>query len=144
MKICDLNLHSLKVTDDDILQAMKQIPGYLDITPADFMEVYQVAYKHVLERLTSSIKAEHIMTREVVTVDEGATLLSVAQLMASHNISGLPVLNTEGKVSGIISEKDFITRMNASKLPSFMHVIMEYGYKVFTAMSSYGIIKSSN
>jgi hypothetical protein len=32
------------ITDEDVLEAMKKIPGYLDITPSDFLEVYQIAF----------------------------------------------------------------------------------------------------
>ena len=28
------------ITDEDVLEAMREIPGYLDITPSDFIEVY--------------------------------------------------------------------------------------------------------
>ncbi|PIU31571.1 MAG: CBS domain-containing protein, partial [Syntrophobacteraceae bacterium CG07_land_8_20_14_0_80_61_8] len=43
------------VTDEDIYQAMKEIPGYLDITVGDFREVYQVAFRNALERLREVI-----------------------------------------------------------------------------------------
>ncbi len=119
------NQCSPEVTNEDILQAMKKIPGYLDITPADFMEIYQVAYAHAVERLRSSIKAEHIMTKIVITIKENASLADTAKIMASHNFSGIPVLNDENQVSGIISENDFLKQMNPSGQPSFMHVVLQ-------------------
>jgi CBS-domain-containing membrane protein len=124
MIISELNECSLGVTDKDIIEAMKKIPGYLDITPNDFMEVYQMAYRHAFKRLTSSIKAEDVMTKEVIVIDENASLIDTAKLLASHNISGIPVLNAEKKVSGIISEKDFLKREPKSEQLSFMHVII--------------------
>ncbi len=125
MIISDLNECSLGVTDEDIVEAMKKIPGYLDITPNDFMEIYQVAYRHAFERLTSSIKAEDVMTKKVISIDENASLIDTAKLLASYNISGIPVLNTKNKVSGIISEKDFLKRGHKSEQQSFMHVIID-------------------
>ncbi len=38
------------------------IPGYLDISPGDFREVFQVAYVHALKRVRDSIRAADIMT----------------------------------------------------------------------------------
>ena len=125
MKISELNRHSIGVTNEDIIQAMKKISGYLDITPSDFMEVYQVAYTHAFERLTSSIKAQDIMTKKVIAIDEDTSPIDTVKLMARHNISGLPVLNKKNKVSGIISEKDFLKQMNTLKQPSFMNVILQ-------------------
>ncbi|WP_321416697.1 hypothetical protein [uncultured Desulfobacter sp.] len=54
------------ITDQDVLEAMKEIPGYLDITPSDFIEVYRIAFEHAVNRITTAILAEHVMTRKVV------------------------------------------------------------------------------
>lgn len=45
----------MDISDDDILKAMKDISGYLDITPGDFKEIYLFAYRHAVERLTHSV-----------------------------------------------------------------------------------------
>ncbi len=124
MKISKLELPHLKVSDQDIIQAMKKIPGYLDITPSDFLELYNEALGYALERLKSAIKAEHVMETSVVTIDENLSLTDAAKLMADHNVSGLPVMDRLGKVSGIISEKDFLKHMNTQEQPSFMHTIL--------------------
>ena len=58
----------IDLKDEDIFEAMKAIPGYLDITPGDFKEVYRLAYPHALERLSRAVTAREIMTREVVAV----------------------------------------------------------------------------
>ena len=46
------------ISDDDIFKAMKEIPGYLDITPGDFKDLYRFAYKQAIERLTRSVKVD--------------------------------------------------------------------------------------
>ncbi len=124
MKISQLKGPSLEVSDEDIIEAMKKIPGYLDITPNDFRELYQAAFSHALERLQSAIKAENIMTTPVITIDGSRSLTEAASLMAIHNVSGIPVSDHQGKVSGIISEKDFLKHMAPQHQSSFMHVIL--------------------
>ncbi|WDP89299.1 MAG: CBS domain-containing protein [Desulfobacter sp.] len=113
------------ITDEDVLEAMREIPGYLDITPSDFIEVYRIAFDHAISRVKTAIRAEHIMTRNVVSVLEDAPLLEAAMQMRDHDISGVPVLNEEGAVTGVISEKDFLSRMNENKEPSFMQVLIQ-------------------
>jgi hypothetical protein len=39
---------SITISEDDIYAAMKEIPGYLDITPGDFKELYVHAYQHAI------------------------------------------------------------------------------------------------
>jgi CBS domain-containing protein len=110
--------------EQDILEAMKRIPGYLDITPGDFKEVYQLAYHHALERLRREVTAGEIMTREVVTVQIDTPLADVAQAMGHRGISGVPVLDAAGQVVGMISEKDFLRQMGAESA-NFMSLVAQ-------------------
>ncbi|MCF8044739.1 MAG: CBS domain-containing protein [Desulfarculaceae bacterium] len=119
----DEYIHSL--TNDDIIHAMKEIPGYLDITPSDFMLVYRAAFEHALNRLKTAIRAEHVMTGKVVSVFKNAKLSEIAEKLADHDISGLPVVEEDFTVVGVISEKDFLKRMNKDNEVSFMRVILQ-------------------
>ncbi|WP_457553509.1 CBS domain-containing protein [Desulfobacula sp.] len=103
MKFSSLNECTLAISDEDIITAMKQIPGYLDITPSDFMEIYLVAFNQAMSRLKNAIKTDQVMTRNVITVGEDASLADVIKKMADNEISGLPVLKNDQTVSGIIS-----------------------------------------
>jgi CBS domain-containing membrane protein len=107
----------------DILEAMKKIPGYLDITPRDFKEIYLLAYHHAVDRLAREVTAAEIMTREVVTVFEETSLAEVAAAMGDRGISGVPVIDHNGRVTGIISEKDFLRRMGVSGEQNFMSLV---------------------
>jgi CBS domain-containing membrane protein len=99
------------MTDADILEAMKSVSGYLDITPADFKELYRIAYRHAADRFARSVLARDIMTRDVVSVKPEDTLETVVGAMCANRISGVPVLDPSGKVLGILSEKDIVSRL---------------------------------
>ena len=111
------------LSDEDIYEAMKEIPGYLDITPGDFKELYQIACRCALKRIAQSVTAGDIMTRDVVTVKRETPLLDVAKLMADKGVAGVPVIEEDGRVSGIITERDFLVRMGALGTKSFMGVV---------------------
>ena len=113
------------ITDEDVLEAMKKIPGYLDITPSDFLEVYQIAFDHAVARIKTAILAEQVMTQKVVSVKEDAPLIEAVIKMADHEISGIVVLNDDNIITGVISEKDFLSRMNKKKSPSFVQVLLQ-------------------
>jgi CBS domain-containing protein len=49
-----------------------------------------------------------VMTTEVQAVRADASLEEIAQLMATHHISGVPVVEDDGRVIGIVSEADLI------------------------------------
>ncbi len=41
----------IELSDEDILDAMQHIPGYLDISTEDFRIIYHLAWQHAKERL---------------------------------------------------------------------------------------------
>lgn len=110
------------ISEHDVIEAMKLIQGYIDITPGDFKEVYQSAYTLAIKRLLDSLTAEKIMTRPVIFVDQEMALVGAADLLAEKQISGCPVVGHEGKVVGVVSEKDFLREMGFGTTPSFMQL----------------------
>jgi CBS domain-containing protein len=56
------------------------------------------------------MRVKDVMTENVATVGQGATLKQVAQLMVERGISGVPVVNSEGRVLGVVSEADIIVK----------------------------------
>ena len=114
---------SINLTEADILEAMKKIPGYLDITPRDFKEIYTLAYQQAVARLSQEVFAAEIMTRDVVVVKEETPLAEVAAAMGARGITGVPVVAENGRVTGVISEKDFLARMSVTGNQNFMTLV---------------------
>lgn len=54
------------------------------------------------------IVAKDIMTKDVKTVNEDTPISDVIEILVANNISGVPVLNDDGKIVGIITEADLI------------------------------------
>ena len=61
---------------------------------------------HELYYLLSEIKLKDIMTRKVVTIRAGETIERAAALMLEHNIGGMPVVDEQGKVVGVVTDSD--------------------------------------
>ncbi len=59
------------------------------------------------------MKVGEIMTRDVISVAEDASVREVARLLDRHRISGLPVCDGEGHMVGLISEFDLIAKPEA-------------------------------
>lgn len=57
----------------------------------------------------------HAMTQSVISVRPGTPLKEVAQLLIDHKISGLPVVDDDGAVLGIVSEADFLVKEQGAK-----------------------------
>ncbi|MFZ7127397.1 MAG: CBS domain-containing protein [Desulfobacterales bacterium] len=111
------------ISEADVLKAMKAMEGYIDITPADFREVYRVAYALAKDRMMNALKARDVMATPVHVVGAQMDLIETATLLAEKGISGAPVVEESGKIVGVVSEKDFLKKMGAGPGGSFMKVI---------------------
>ncbi|MBV8122358.1 MAG: CBS domain-containing protein, partial [Alphaproteobacteria bacterium] len=56
------------------------------------------------------MKASDIMSAFVATVPAAATIIEAARIMLDHGVSGLPVVNDEGRLVGMITEGDLFRR----------------------------------
>ncbi len=54
------------------------------------------------------LKVRDIMQTEVVTVGPGTTVRELADILAKHKISGVPVVDEQRRVLGMVSEADII------------------------------------
>jgi CBS domain-containing protein len=59
---------------------------------------------------------EDLMTRSPVVVSEEDAIAGVAELLAGYEITGLPVVDAEDRLVGVISQTDLV-RLRGSTLP---------------------------
>ncbi|MHC1711780.1 MAG: CBS domain-containing protein [Solidesulfovibrio sp.] len=107
----------LDVEVADILDAMRQEGGYLDVAPSDVQALYRLAYAHAAARLLRDAPVREIMTPRVVAATPDQTALEAARIMADAGVSGLPVVSGE-TVVGVLSIKDLLRLMD---LPDKAH-----------------------
>lgn len=113
----------VEIKDEDVLKAMRSMHGYLDITTKDFKAIYRAAYAHAVDRVLNALRASDVMTKPVHAIDVGTSLIDTAQLLADQGISGAPVVDRQGIIVGVISEKDFLRMMGAGRRNSFMEIV---------------------
>ncbi|MCA9919521.1 MAG: CBS domain-containing protein [Anaerolineales bacterium] len=72
-------------------------------SPATSLSIWELNY------LLSSLIVEKIMTPGPMTIDPDATIGDAARSMLEHRVSGIPVVDKEGKLAGIITESDIFS-----------------------------------
>ena len=66
------------------------------------------ADQYELHFLLNKLTVGKLMTRKVRTVTPDALVVDAADLMTEHKIAGLPVVDAEGAVIGIVTESDLL------------------------------------
>ncbi|ABB37566.1 CBS domain containing membrane protein [Oleidesulfovibrio alaskensis G20] len=80
------------ISDRDIKEASPSKATTLDV--------------HELYYLLSEIKVNDIMTRDVVAAKPDDTVENAALVMLERDFSGMPVVDDDGRLTGIITDKD--------------------------------------
>jgi CBS domain-containing protein len=56
------------------------------------------------------MRAHQIMTRQVITASVDTPIVEAARTLLKHHISGMPVVDSSGKLVGVVSQGDFMRR----------------------------------
>lgn len=56
------------------------------------------------------MKAKDVMTSPVISVEPDASVLEAIRIMLQRRVSGLPVINKEGRVVGMLTKGDLLRR----------------------------------
>ncbi|MEJ2137135.1 MAG: CBS domain-containing protein [Desulfofustis sp.] len=67
--------------------------------------------------------ARDIMTQEVITVQPDTPIRELAQIFLARSISGVPVVDLDGKVLGIATESDLIFHSKRLKVPTVLTIL---------------------
>ena len=81
------------------------LPAHMSFLGKDLATTPQV-------RVARAMHVRDVMSKDVVTVHAGTSLPAAAELMVAKKVSGLPVLDVEDRVVGILTGADFMSAMN--------------------------------
>lgn len=115
----------LEISDEDILESMTEIPGYLDVSTEDFRLLYHLAHRHALARVFKNIRAGRLMRTELKPLHPEMMLDEAAEMMSGQEVKGLPVVNLNQIVVGILTETDLLRWLQADSVMTLMLKISE-------------------
>jgi CBS-domain-containing membrane protein len=68
------------------------------------------------------LKAMDIMTKDVITVQEDMTVEALGRVFIEKRISGAPVLNSQKKIVGIVTENDLVRKNSRLHIPTVVRI----------------------
>ena len=72
------------------------------------------------------LKAKDIMTKSIMSVSPSTTIEELARLLIEHSISGVPVVDDEGRIQGIITQNDLISKNSRLHIPTIVRLFDAY------------------
>jgi CBS domain-containing protein len=72
------------------------------------------------------LTAKDIMTEEVITVTPDTEIAQAAELLLTNRINGVPVVDEEGELVGILCQSDLIAQQKSIPIPSLFTLLDGY------------------
>ncbi len=119
----DTTKKECEISDEDLRAALKEMRTYVDVTGEDLKKIYSIALRHAEDRLASKIAAGDVMTQKVITAKRDSDIHEVSALLSENRISGLPVVDEENHVIGIVSEADILSMAGMEKGHTFKDIL---------------------
>ena len=130
------------LTDRDLKEA--------SASDATTLEIHELLY------LLSKIKVKDIMTKKPITVSPDYTIEETAQILLEKKISGVPVVDQDGKIAGTITQSDIFKALisltglakrgiqfafqledRPGSIKEVADIIRKYGGRMASILSSY-------
>ncbi len=104
-------IRRLPVVEDDRLVGIVTIGDVREASPSDAttLSIWELNY------LWAQLTVERVMTRKVLTITPDMCILDAAQIMLDSKVSGLPVVGSNGKLEGILTESDIFRMLVKSR-----------------------------
>lgn len=63
------------------------------------------------------MQVKDLMSSSVITVSPDESVSQASRLLARYNIGSLPVCSSDGKIKGIVTDRDIVLRCVAAEIP---------------------------
>ncbi len=69
------------------------------------------------------LTAKELMTPEVITVSGETPVRELAKILSDNKISGVPVVDEQGQVTGVVTESDLIDQNKKVHIPTVVAIL---------------------
>ena len=110
---------SAERTRERVIEAAEAgVTDYL-VKPVERSALREKLARHCKRKVNTSLyRCRNVMNKNVITIHEDTTVNEAIVLLLKHNISGLPVVDAQNRVLGIVTEYNFIQTVTRPDLKS--------------------------
>ncbi|KPQ43485.1 MAG: inosine-5'-monophosphate dehydrogenase [Candidatus Methanoperedens nitroreducens] len=116
-------MQDIELESEDLHAALEELHQYVDITEEDLQKIYTIALIHAKKRLTLKVSVKDMMTTNVIYISKDADIHEAARIRSENRISGMPVVDEEKHVIGIVTEADILYSTGMKKSHDFRDIL---------------------
>ncbi|MCX7920994.1 MAG: CBS domain-containing protein [Clostridia bacterium] len=69
------------------------------------------------------MKASEIMSTNVITIKKDTTIEEIAHILTDNNISGVPVIDEDNRIIGMVTQKDLLYKDVEPRFPAVFEIL---------------------
>lgn len=116
----------LGFTSDDLDAVLKSYNEVLDISRDDLETIFLQTEMRAYHRRFGALSCADIMSKDGVTLVSDSKLEEAWQLMRRHRLHALPVLDSERRVIGMITQADFFEHIHFDQRSAMSEVLLRF------------------
>lgn len=122
---CEID--EIELSDGDIIDAMRHIPGYLDVSTEDFRQIYHLAHASAVEHLLGGTSTANLIRGGMRPLTGELLMDQAARRIVQSGYKALPVVDADQRVIGMLTEADFLRRLKAGSFLELMLRLLDDG-----------------
>ena len=79
--------------------------------------------RHIKSSIGLEMRVQDVMTKGVISISKYEPIMQVADILTEKNISGLPVVDKDRRVLGIITQADILSMIGVSREHTFKDLL---------------------
>ncbi|MCF6251567.1 MAG: HPP family protein [Methylococcaceae bacterium] len=111
--------HQVGFSEQDLNLALKDSDIFIDMTHAELSHILTQVERNAFKRIKGNILCADIMIKDVIVVEYGTEVEQAWQIMRTHKLKAIPVLDRARRVIGIITWNDFFKFVDLNAYESF-------------------------
>jgi CBS domain-containing membrane protein len=98
----------LGFTSEDLRAVLREHGELIDVSEDDLESLFLRVERQTHRRRFGEMRCEHVMSRDVVTVEFATPLDEAWTLMHRHDVPTMPVIDRARRVIGVLGREDFV------------------------------------
>ena len=111
--------HQIGFSDQDISLSIEDSDVFVDMTHSELSVLMNQVQKNSFKRIKGQLLCSDIMINNVITVEYGTEVEHAWELMRTHQLKAIPVIDRARRVIGIITWNDFFKFINLNAYDNF-------------------------
>lgn len=114
------------ISEQDLEQAMENRDVFMDVTAGDLSKLLTAIQLQNFKRDRGNITCADIMVKDILTVEYGTEVEKAWQIMHSHKLKAMPVIDRANRVIGIITWNDFFKFIKVGTNETFQQKLLAF------------------